>query len=468
MSKAQHEINGVAMKPRRNAKLLLVDDEKNILHSLQRALRPEPWDVTTANSGESALAVMAVEKFDLVISDARMPCMDGLTLLSEIRRRYPWCIRILLTGYVDIDSTIKAINEGQVYRYIHKPWDDNELRLIIRQALAFQHSERRRLALEKLTRKQNSQLQQLNAGLQDTVSERTAELRQVVDMLDLAYKQLRHGYVTATEVFSSLISRRLPINRQPNSKVIVLVKAYADFIALDEDQRQNLVMAAALYNLGKLSWNDELLEAPTDVLSKSQKLEYLNYPIVGEQLLMALEPLKETAYIIRHHQERWVGSGSPDRLKGYEIPLESRILKLAVDFVEYQMGLILERKVTRENAIKLLKRHRELRYDPNLTDSFIKMLLELAPDAEQLDPSILVLCIANLRPGMVLARNLYTVSGVLLLTKGMELTPRLIKKLAAFESSAPSDQRYTFYVRKPEKGPDNPGDQTPAGWLITS
>jgi len=136
-------------KTPKSSKLLLVDDEENILRSLQRVLRREPWELTTASSGEDALAAMAAEKFDLVISDARMPGIDGPTLLAEIRRKYPWCIRILLTGYADITSTVKAINDGQIYRYISKPWDDHELRLIIRQALAFQYSERRRLLWSK-------------------------------------------------------------------------------------------------------------------------------------------------------------------------------------------------------------------------------------------------------------------------------------------------------------------------------
>lgn len=226
-----------------SANVLLVDDEENILRSLQRVLRREPWQLTTASSGEDALALLANNKFDLIISDAGM---DGPTLLSEIRSQYPWTIRILLTGYADITSTVKAINDGQIYRYISKPWDDDELRLTIRQALAFQHSERRRLALEKLTRRQNKELQKLNASLEDKVRERTEELKEAADMLDLAYHELRQSYVTTTEVFSSLINKRLPANRQPNAKVITLVKAFADFIGLDDDQSRNLAMAAAL------------------------------------------------------------------------------------------------------------------------------------------------------------------------------------------------------------------------------
>lgn len=436
------------------ARVLLVDDEENILRSLQRILRREPWELTTANSGEQALAAMAEHKYDLVISDARMPGMDGPTLLAEIRRKYPWCIRILLTGYADITSTIKAINDGQIYRYISKPWDDDELRLTIRQALAFQYSERRRLALEKLTRKQNKELQALNASLEDKVRERTEELKETADMLDLAYQELRQSYVTTTEVFSALINKRLPANRQPNPKVITLVKAYAEYTLMGEEESRNLAMAAALYNLGKLSWPDELFTAPSDLLNKDQRLEYLKYPVAGEQLLMALEPLKDTAKIIRHHQEKWNGYGVPDRLEANDIPFGARLLRLAVDFVELQFGLVLERKVTRDNAIKLLKKYRDRLYDPELTDRFIEMLIELAPDVEHEDPTILVLDTLRLKPGMVLARNLYAASGMLLLNEGKEMTAALIEKLAAFEKGEPDGHRYTLYVHKPEDDED--------------
>jgi response regulator RpfG family c-di-GMP phosphodiesterase len=434
-----------------NANLLLVDDEENILRSLKRILRKEPYDISTATSGEEALALLNEQKFDLVISDARMPGMDGPTLLSEIKKKWPWCIRILLTGYADINSTIKAINEGQIYRYISKPWDDEELKLVIRQALAFQYSERRRLALEKLTRKQNKELQALNASLEDKVQSRTEELKEAAGMLEVAYEELKLSYITATEVFSSLINKRLPANRQPNAKVIALVKAYAEYHQLDEELSQNLYMAAALYNLGKLSWPDELFTAPSDLLPKEQRLEYLKYPVNSEQLLMALEPLKETARIIRYHQEKWNGYGVPERLEGTEIPLGSRILRLAVDFIELQCGLILERRVSRDNALKLIKRYRDRLYDPEIADRFLEVCIEVAPDVEHEDPDIVALDTLRLKAGMVLARNLYAASGMLLLNEGKKLTSMLIEKLVAFEKGEPDGARYTVYVHRPDE-----------------
>jgi len=439
------------------ARLLLVDDEKNVLRSLQRVLRPEPWELTTANSGEEALAAMAEQTFDLVISDARMPGMDGATLLAEIRRKDPACIRILLTGYADITSTIKAINDGQIYRHISKPWDDDELRLIIRQALAFQYSERRRLALETLTREQNEELQALNATLEDKVHKRTKALKKASEMLEVSYQELRQSYVITTEVFSSLINKRLPADRRPNAKVITLVKAFADYTEMGEDASENLAMAGALYNLGKLSWKDDLLTAPSDLLNKDERLEYLKYPVTGEQLLMALEPLKETARIIRHHQEKWNGYGVPDRLEGEKIPYEARLLKIAVDYVELQLGLILKHKVGRENAIKLLQRYRNRLYDPELTDRFIDMLIELAPDVDHDDPAVKVLDTSRLKPGMVLVRNLYAASGMLLLNEGKKLSAFLIEKLAAFEQGEPGGHRYLLYIREPEEDDDMDG-----------
>ncbi len=458
MTEAQKKHADNAQTLPEHASLLLVDDEENILRSLQRVLRREPWELTTATSGEEALAAMAEQEFDLVISDARMPGMDGPTLLAEVHQKYPGCIRILLTGYADITSTIKAINDGQIYRYISKPWDDDELRLIIRQAVAFQHSERRRLALETLTREQNEELQALNASLEDKVHKRTKALRKASDMLEVSYQQLRQSYVTTTEVFSSLINKRLPADRRPNAKVITLVKAFADYTDMGEEASENLAMAGALYNLGKLTWKDDLFTAPSDLLNKAERMEYLKYPVTGEQLLMALEPLKETARIIRHHQEKWNGYGVPDRLKADQIPYEARLLKIAVDFVELQFGLILQRKVGRENAIKLLDRYRNRLYDPELTDRFIEMLIELAPDVDHEDASVKVLDTPRLKPGMVLERNLYAASGMLLLNEGKKLTALLIEKLTDFEQGEPDGHRYILYVREPEDDEeDNPG-----------
>lgn len=427
------------------ATLLLVDDEENILKSLRRLLRDEPYQILTATGGEQALQLLSQQSVDLVISDARMPGIDGATLLTEVQQRWPECVRILLTGYVDLGTTIKAINQGQIHRYISKPWDDEELRQTIRQTLAFQHSERERRRLEQLTREQNLRLQELNATLERRVVSRTAELQQTADMLDLAYAELRRSYVTATEVFSGLVAQRVPRNKQSNAKVIALIRAYCAQHAFDESTSRELVMAAALYNIGKLTWGDNLLNSPADRLYKQEREFYLQYPVVGESLLMSLEPLQDAARLIRHHQERWDGSGFPDRLKGEAIPSSARLLKLAVDFTELQCGLVVERCLSRDDALLLMQKYSGKLYDPQLCERFIALCTELAPDLAMADPSILMLDTRRLEPGMVLARNLMAENGTLLLNEGKQLSRSLIDKLIVFEES--ENARYTLFVR---------------------
>lgn len=428
-----------------SATLLLVDDEENILKSLRRLLRQEPYQILTASGGEQALQVLDQQAVDLVISDARMPGMDGASLLTEVQKRWPACLRILLTGHADISTTIKAINQGQIFRYISKPWDDDELRLIIHQALAFQHSERERERLERLTHEQNQRLMELNATLEQRVLARTAELQQTADMLDLAYEELTRSYVTATEVFSSLVTQRIPRDKQSNAQVIALVRAYAEQHALGESASRDLAMAAALYNVGRLTWSDSLLISPADLLYKQERERYRQYPVQGESLLMSLEPLLDAGRLIRHHQERWDGGGFPDRLKGEAIPFGARLLKLAVDFIELQCGLVLERRLSRDEALLLIQKYSGKLYDPQLCDHFIRLCTELAPDLALADPSILALDTRRLESGMLLARNLHAENGTLLLNEGKQLTRALIDKLMAFEES--EGARYTLFVR---------------------
>lgn len=431
-----------------NLKVLLVDDEENILRSLKRLLHQEPYAIVTAQSGEAAIAVLESERVDLIISDARMPGMDGPTLLSHVRRQWPWIIRILLTGYTDMNSTIKAINDGQIYQYLSKPWDENLLRMTVRKALAFQHSERRRLALEKLTKKQNHELKSLNETLEQRVSARTEELKQTADMLDTTLAELRKSYVTTTEVFAALFNQRLPRDLQTNSTVSALTKAFAISLKLDEHTIRDLEMAAALYNLGKLAWPDAMLKTPSDNLSRNQERVFRRYPEAGEQLLMTLDPLQGAAELIRHHRERWDGRGFPNELAGVAIPLGARILRLAVDFTELQAGLVVNRKVSRDDAIHIIRRQSGRLYQPDLCEAFTHLLEAKAPDLLPENEDCEAVSTPGLEPGMVLARDLYAASGMLLLNEGKELTARLIEKLIAFEQAEPEGTQYTLFVYK--------------------
>lgn len=427
------------------ATVLLVDDEPNVLSAIKRELRHEPYRLLMADSGEAALGLLAEEDIDLVISDAIMPGMDGIQLLAEIQQRRPNCMRILLTGKADLSATIRAINEGHVYRYIAKPWDDHELLLTIRHALSHQQSERERRRLEALTQAQNEELLSLNADLERRVAARTEELQQTADMLDAAYGELKQSYVITTRVFSTLINQRLPPSLQTNAQVGRLVCAFAETHGLDETSRHDLEMAAALYNLGRLSWGDQMLTTPAQRLYAKQQSEYRRYPEAGEALLMTLEPLQGAARLIRHHKEHWNGAGYPDRLKGEAIPFGARLLGLAVDFIELQRGMILPRQVSRPGALELLKKLAGRVYDPDLCEAFISLCEEQTPDLGPQDTRVMALDTRRVEPGMVLVQDLHSSEGMLLIHHGKTLTQDLIDRLIRFEAA--EGAQYTLIVR---------------------
>ena len=127
--------------------LMLVDDEESILNSLRRLLRGKPYDLLLATNGAQALSLFEQHSIDLIVCDARMPLMDGPTLLREVYRRNPECVNILLTGYADMSMITQAISDGYVYRYISKPWNDDELQRTLDQALEMQNALRNRDSL---------------------------------------------------------------------------------------------------------------------------------------------------------------------------------------------------------------------------------------------------------------------------------------------------------------------------------
>ena len=429
-------------------KVLLVDDEESILNSLRRLLRSQPYDVLLATSGAQALEILTQQPVDLVMSDARMPNMDGATLLAHVHELYPATTRIMLTGYADPAAIIKAINEGRINRYISKPWNDDEMLVTLRQALEHQHSERERQRLEQLAQVQNDQLKLLNSTLEKHVAARTAELQQTADMLDLAYEELKHSYVTGTEVFSLLANLRLPPAKQTNRQIIELVRAYCKMHGIDEASSRDLTMAAALYNIGKLSWTDNMMVTPADLLRHTERDRYRGYPKQSESLLMTLDPMKDAARLILHHQERWDGSGFPDRLRGEAIPLGSRLLKLAVDFVELQRGLILERQMNSDEALLYLRQYAGKLYDPELVEDFIQVCAAFLSDVVLADPDVKVLGTRELAAGMILARNLNADNGMLLLNAGKVLSELLVDKLISFE--AMEGAKYKVFVKVPE------------------
>lgn len=412
-------------------RVLVVDDEASILSALRRLLRHHKMDVLTADSGQAGLAILEHETVDVVISDMRMPGMSGAEFLEEVFSRWPETKRILLTGYADVASTIAAINRGKIWRYIAKPWNDDELLLTVQQAVGHRSLMQENARLLKLTQDQNEQLKTLNASLEEKVARRTAELADALKSLEAAHAQLRQSFLASVQLFSGLVELRGGKLAGHSRRVADCARRLSEQMGLSESDQQDVFLAALLHDIGKLGLPDNLLNAPFNALTVQGKTEVMRHPVKGQQVLMAVEQLASATKIIRHHHEQLDGNGYPDRLVGLQIPLGARILAVANDYDALQMGALTLHTHTAAEALQYLQKERGHRYDPEVVDAFINLLTEEAARR----PKELRLRPAQLKPGMVLARDLEHADGYTLLSAGRVLNVDVIGKLVALEQS---------------------------------
>ncbi|MCM2264948.1 MAG: response regulator [Desulfuromonadales bacterium] len=161
-------------------RILIIDDEIHVLRALQRALQNEGYEIVTTTSAEEALTLLRRYKFKVVITDERMPGMFGSELLATITVRQPEVVKMLLTGYASVEAAIRAVNEGEVYRFLTKPWDDFELKLAIRAGIENYDLKMKNRKLQALVRTQYYKLTgRLMAGTE-------SEMEQLIEVLSEA------------------------------------------------------------------------------------------------------------------------------------------------------------------------------------------------------------------------------------------------------------------------------------------
>ncbi|OIQ84086.1 hydrogenase transcriptional regulatory protein hupR1 [mine drainage metagenome] len=427
--------------------ILCVDDEPSILSALRRLFRSKGMEVRLADSGRAGLEMLQAQGADLVISDMRMPEMDGVAFLEQVRQRWPGTMRLLLTGYADVSSIMGAINRGEIYRYIAKPWDDNDIILVVQGALQQRAMEQEQHRLQNLIEVQNEQLKVLNTGLEIKVAERTAELEQANHALQGANERLKSNFITSIKVFTGLIELRASQVAGHSRRVADLSRRIAMQLKLDNKQVQEVFVAGLLHEVGKVGFDDEMINTPVVMLNNRQLQEFRKHPLRTAALLMPLTELKSSADMIATQLERFDGAGYPNRLAGEQIPLGARILIEACDYDSLQIGALSQRKLSPDQAKESIVQGRGRRYDPQVVDAFVVCTepVDALASGEKI-PSEVSLKAMDLRVGMVLAHDLMTPNGLLMLTAGYVLDNAVIDKIIDFEKSM--DLRLTVIVQR--------------------
>jgi response regulator RpfG family c-di-GMP phosphodiesterase len=424
--------------------LLFVDDEPNILQALERLFWEEDYTILTAASGAEGLDCLENVKIALVISDQRMPQMDGVEFLRQVKERSPDTIRLLLTGYADINATIAAINDGEVYRYLVKPWNDEELKLVVRQALEQFALRAENERLHRLTEEQNAQLRQWNETLEEQVRERTAQIEQQKQQLALLYRQVRTSFLNATRMVSGLLHAYDRGLGEHARRVAQFVHRWGQSLGLPAEELELLEVAAIFHDLGKVGWPAGLSQRRPEQMTPETLATYRKHPVIGQALVSQDEQFEEVGRLIRHHHEAWDGSGFPDGLRGERIPRGARILALA-DALDHCLN---DRMVGLRSGSPVQRVQDEMgqergkRFDPALVEALLQEISRPTTGTHRERR----LRFSDLRPGMVLSRDLYASSGRLIIARDRLLTETLLNRIRLFHQSDPITEEVYVYA----------------------
>ncbi len=401
--------------------ILCVDDEDNILKALNRLFRREPFRVLTANSGEEGLEILqSTKNIGLILSDQRMPGMDGTTFLQSATTLAPETPRLILTGYADVHAAIEAINQGRACRFLTKPWDDDEVRKAVRDELRRYLMIQENIRLNALVIQQNVELAESNNRLEEKVLQQTSEIRRQYDETLLLNRRLKQSYDAIILSFSDLMELRHHQIRTHSRNVSACAQCIARMSGMPEHLSEQIRVAALLHDIGKIGISDLLLAMNPEDMTPAELREYQLHCVRGQTAIDSIEELREVGVLIRHHHEAYDGSGYPDGLAGNKIPQGSRIIALANHLTNAVSRF--RNEDAHDLAIRDTLTRMGTQFDPLLADfvdkavreTFTPVPLVTGVTRAELSPQELI-------PGMILSRDILSGSRVLLLQEGTRL-----------------------------------------------
>jgi len=312
-----------------NETILFVDDEENILNSVVRTFVDSDFTILTAPDAARALDLMKSRKIAVLVTDNMMPGMSGMELLEKGRNVSPDTVKIMMTAYTDLPTVIEAINRVEVFRFIVKPWDNQQLIAIV------------------------------NEGVQR------------YRLLD----SLRHENEAVLYALAETIELKDPYTKGHCERVAHYALLIADALGLPENMKDDIRFGSWLHDCGKIGVPEQILNAPRSL--RSDEIMTIHFhPEWGAEVARKARMSPIVINIIRSHHERYQGGGYPDNLCGEAIPLEARIVAIADIYDALTSTRPYNEPRSREAAIEILMELSGKDIDPELTQIFLDILAQ--------------------------------------------------------------------------------------------
>jgi putative nucleotidyltransferase with HDIG domain len=335
-------------------RVLIVDDDQLILRSLSRILEAAGFSTCCYLSPDDALRAIEGDAPVVIISDYTMPEMDGITFLKQARARAPGAVRILCTAAEDFKVALQAVNSGEVYRIISKPWHQQELLSTVRQAAEASRLRHDNERLAGEVQRQNGQLREINSRLEEMVRQRT--------------QALLEGLIAALDY-------RDAETQWHSRRVSLYARRLAQQLGMHEPDLTTIEHGALLHDIGKIAVRDGVLLKPGP-LSPGEWKEMKKHAELGWALLQRVEYLRPASRIVLQHQEKWDGTGYPAGLAGEEIVVGARVFHIVDTMDAITSDRPYRKARSFGEACAEVVRCRGTQFDPQVVDAFLTVPAE--------------------------------------------------------------------------------------------
>lgn len=424
-------------------KILFVDDEPSILKSLNRFGRSKNWSMTTSESGSEALQLLNQQKFDIIISDMRMPGMSGTEFLSCAKKICPNSIRVLLTGHSDTATAEQAINDADIHNYVTKPWNELELTAIVNNGIRFISEENEHRRFEKKANIKNKNLGKLALILDKQIKENTCEIEQTLAQLNQSKQQVQNSFFESLTVLMHVLEWKEGEDSGHSRFVATYGEKIASQLKLNDESIQDVKVAAMLHRVGIINTPDIMRAKPIYQYNTEEKALFKQIPIMGEMALSSSPSMKQVARIIRHQQEYVNGNGYPDGLIDKEIPIESKIITIVSDFYDICNGRLIHKTFGLEKAKDFIEEWKGKKYDTTIVNAFWSILGDYSDTIMDHIPMLS----HDLIPDMILESDIVTKKGILLISKDTILTKPIIEKIKNHEKCYQEEFMIKIHVK---------------------
>jgi response regulator RpfG family c-di-GMP phosphodiesterase len=411
--------------------ILLVDDEPEVLLVLQETLERAGYEAVSFVDSTLALEEIKKRKFSVIISDQRMPKLSGLELLGHARQIQPNATRILITAALELDTVIEAINKGELFRFVVKPWLREEFLATVKNGVQRYELICQNAQLQSATQSMNAQLVELNRSLEQQVKLVARQNQQLGEM----NTTLEHNLVHSMELCVHTMQTFYPSLGNQARRVFQLCKAISQVLQLNPVDARALESSGLLYDIGLVGVPRQIIkrwQEDPDSLSPAEKSLIEQHPILGQELAAFGNKLDQVGEIIRAHHECFDGSGYPNQLFAENIPWLARLLAVAVAYASCRLS--------DAAALEQLKAGSGSAFDPEAVRIFLRAhTVAVIPRRER------QINLTDLRPGMVLARGIHTYNGLLLVSEGQQLNATFIEKVLNHHRIQPITEALVVY-----------------------